>query len=50
MLLRLDDDAISDALEWEESRPGERYPHLYRAIALTEVIEVIPWHRDRDGA
>lgn len=50
VLLRLHADGLADALRWEESRPGEAFPHLYRAIDLAEVAEVIPWHRDRDGA
>ena len=43
VLLRLDADRLGEDLRWEESRPGEPYPHLYRAIALDEVAEVIPW-------
>lgn len=48
LLLRLDEAALGGALRWDEVRPGERYPHVYRRIALTEVLEVVPWHR-RDG-
>lgn len=47
VLLRLRADELRDALRWEESRPGEAFPHVYRAIALDEVTEVIPWHRTR---
>ena len=43
VLLRLHADRLGEDLRWEESRPGEPYPHLYRAIALDEVAEVIPW-------
>jgi uncharacterized protein (DUF952 family) len=43
VLLRLHLDRLGEDLRWEESRPGEPYPHLYRAIALDEVAEVIPW-------
>lgn len=43
VLLRLHEDRLGPDLRWEESRPGERYPHLYRAIALDEVAEAIPW-------
>jgi uncharacterized protein (DUF952 family) len=45
VLLRLRDGGVDDALRWEESRPGEPFPHVYRAIGLDEVAEVIPWHR-----
>lgn len=45
VLLRLHPDGLADALRWEESRPGEAFPHVYRAIDLAEVAEVIPWRR-----
>ena len=44
VLLRLDPH-LGPELVWEESRHGERYPHLYRAITVREVVEAIPWHR-----
>jgi uncharacterized protein (DUF952 family) len=50
VLLRLDAAAIEAALRWEESRPGELYPHVYRPIAVDEVLEVVPWRRDPDGS
>ena len=48
VLLRLDPASFADDLRWEESRPGETYPHVYRGIALGEVLEVIPWRRGAD--
>lgn len=48
VLLRLHEAGLADALRWDESRPDEAYPHLYRAIALAEVAEVIPWRRGVD--
>ncbi len=45
VLLRLHDELVAADLRWEESRPGETYPHLYRAIALDEVAEATLWHR-----
>ncbi len=45
VLLRLHAADLGDALRWEESRPGEAFPHVYRAIALAEVAEAIPWRR-----
>jgi uncharacterized protein (DUF952 family) len=48
VLLRLRVDGLGDALRWEESHPGEAFPHVYRAIALDEVAEVLPWRRTCD--
>ena len=45
VLLRIDTDQVTTDLRWEESRPGELFPHVYRAIRVDEVVEVIPWRR-----
>jgi uncharacterized protein (DUF952 family) len=45
VLLRLHEPRLADALRWEETHPGEAFPHVYRAIAVDEVAEVIAWHR-----
>lgn len=45
VILRLHEDGLDGHLRWEESVPGASYPHVYRAIAVAEVAEVIPWHR-----
>jgi len=34
------DDALGEALRWEEGEPGELFPHLYRALAPHEVLAV----------
>lgn len=44
-LLRLDVASLGDDLVWEESRLGQVYPHVYRAIRLDEVLEVRSWSR-----
>lgn len=44
-LLRLDTAALGDDLHWEESRPHEVYPHLYRPLFLDDVVEVVWWRR-----
>lgn len=44
-LLRLDLASLGADLVWEESRPGQVYPHVYRAIRLDEILDVRPWHR-----
>jgi uncharacterized protein (DUF952 family) len=40
VLLVLDEGAIAPHLRWEESLPGERFPHVYAAIPLTAVVAV----------
>lgn len=49
-LLELDQEALGDALRWEESRPGKLYPHVYRPLVLTDVVRAIAWHRQPDGS
>jgi uncharacterized protein (DUF952 family) len=49
-LLELDPADLGEDLRWEESRPGEVYPHLYRPIETADVRAVWTWHRDPDGA
>jgi uncharacterized protein (DUF952 family) len=46
VLLRLDPDSLGDDLRWEEGRPGEDFPHVYRAIRVDEVLGAEPWTRD----
>jgi uncharacterized protein (DUF952 family) len=41
---------VGEELRWEESRPGEAYPHLYRAIAAIDVAGVHRWRRASDGS
>lgn len=50
VLLRLDERAVAGALRWDESRPGETYPHVYRALQLSDVVEATTWHRAPDGS
>lgn len=50
VLLRLDARSLGGDLRWEESRPGERFPHVYRAIAVSEVVAAVPWQRAADGS
>jgi uncharacterized protein (DUF952 family) len=49
VLLELDVDAVTPDVRWEEGRPGEVFPHLYRPIAVEEVLRAVPWHRAGDG-
>ena len=43
-LLELDP-AVDAALRGEEGRPGAVYPHLYRPLAVDEVVRVVTWRR-----
>jgi uncharacterized protein (DUF952 family) len=45
VLLRLDPDSVASDLRWEEGRPDEEFPHVYRALRLTDVVEVRRWTR-----
>ncbi len=45
VLLELRHDTIADALRWEEGRPGEEFPHVYRALTLADVADATSWHR-----
>jgi uncharacterized protein (DUF952 family) len=38
--LVLDRGAIAAELRWEDSRPGERFPHVYAPIPVTAVVAV----------
>lgn len=49
ILAALDPAPLGDALKWEPSRGGALFPHLYRALRLSDIA----WHRPlplRDGA
>lgn len=41
-LLALEADDLGDALKWEVSRGGDKFPHLYRAMRLDEVLWAKP--------
>ena len=49
VLLAVDGDALGDALKWEPSRGGALFPHLYRALELSEVLwaKPLPLNGDR---
>ncbi|MWB77775.1 DUF952 domain-containing protein [Pseudooceanicola sp. 216_PA32_1] len=49
VLLAVEADSLGEALQWEPSRGGALFPHLYRALSLSDVL----WCRDLplvDGA
>ena len=37
-LLAVDTEACGDALKWEPSRGGADFPHLYRALKMSDVV------------
>ena len=41
-LAALDETVLGDALKWEISRGGARFPHLYRSLNLDEVLWCVP--------
>ena len=45
VLLRLHPNEVEADLRWEEGRPGEHYPHVYRPLRLADVADVLSWRR-----
>lgn len=41
--------SFGNSLKWEESRGGQRFPHLYGPLLLETVIAYSPLERDHDG-
>lgn len=48
-LAAVDIEALGDSLKWEQSRRGERFPHLYAPLTLATVIAYGPLERDESG-
>jgi uncharacterized protein (DUF952 family) len=48
-LLIADTSKLGDALKWEESRGGLRFPHLYSALPVNAVTEAIDVNLGDDG-
>lgn len=42
MLLAVDADVVQGDLKWEVSRGGQRFPHLYRKLKLSDVAWAQP--------
>jgi uncharacterized protein (DUF952 family) len=49
MVLRIEEERLGDALKWEPSRGGQLFPHLYRALRLSDVTWARPMGRAGDG-
>lgn len=41
--------ALGADLRWDVSGSGEKYPHLYRALTLKDVVAMTPLPDDRTG-
>jgi uncharacterized protein (DUF952 family) len=49
LLIAVDGAALGDALKWEVSRGGARFPHLYGELALSAVVSVTALPLGPDG-
>ncbi|MEM9853532.1 MAG: DUF952 domain-containing protein [Pseudomonadota bacterium] len=49
VLVAVDTNALGQDLKWEVSRGGGLFPHLYRALALTDVAWAAPLPRAGDS-
>jgi len=49
VLLAVDPTMLGDALRWEESRGGVRFPHLYAALPVSAVRAAEPLPLGPDG-
>lgn len=50
LVLELDPGALAADLRWEESHPGEVFPHLYRPLRAGDVTAEHPWRRSPAGS
>ena len=41
-LVAMDSDALGDDLKWEVSRGGDKFPHLYREMRMSDVVWAKP--------
>ena len=42
-LIEVDDTELGDALNWEPSRGGALFPHLYRTLQIADVTAQMAW-------
>ena len=49
-IAEVDLEALGEAVQWEVSRGGERFPHLYAPLPLSAVVAYSPLVREDDGS
>ena len=49
-IVTVDLGALGDAVKWDVSRGGDRFPHLYGPLTLASVIAYGPLEFDDDGS
>lgn len=49
IVLEIDAARLGDGLRWEPSRGGALFPHLYRALAMDDVVAVRPLTKGPGG-
>ena len=49
ILAAVDSEMFGDALKWEVSRGGEKFPHLYGVLKASDVYSMVEIRRDADG-
>jgi uncharacterized protein (DUF952 family) len=49
ILVSVESSLLGPALKWEESRRGEKFPHLYAPLVLASVHSVTEIRRSADG-
>jgi uncharacterized protein (DUF952 family) len=50
VMLVIDPDRVAAEIRWEESRPGEVYPHIYGELEPAAVLRVVPFGPGSDGS
>ena len=48
-LAAVDLEAMGGAVQWEPSRGGQLFPHVYGDLPLNAVVAYSPLERDQDG-
>ncbi|MBR0551523.1 DUF952 domain-containing protein [Stakelama marina] len=48
-IAEVDLEVVGTQIRWEESRGGQKFPHLYGKLRLDTVIAYSPLERDEDG-